>query len=242
MFYLYTIVCVDCRSWEAQMQINAANSVNFQGLNFKKKGGAPKENHSSFMDDIKSAEEKARKNVHLLTVAATSATGLVAITKGKDCITLITKALATTGETISKSAVKATSNVLNAVKKDGKLDTQKAMDRITKCADFLRNENAKPNEKFINGTQEFIGNIFGKEKGKATADFLVKHNMANGVGLAQGVIGGVVGLQIADRAGDRVESALDKKDINSATAKAEKHLEILDTIMAVTEGLSGQCN
>ncbi len=215
------------------MQINATGPVSFQGLNFKLRGGRNENNSVDFTDKIKEAKEKAEKNIHAGTLVATSATGILAITKGRKCVELLTRACATIGETATKAAIKAGAGLASIGKKK-KINPQGAIDKVGKVADKLRDKNPTVDQKFIDGAEKFVGDIFGETKGEKAKDFLVKNGLINPIKTTEAAAGGVLGLQVAGITGAKVEGQLDKRDMEKASG--EKNT--LGFLMDMAEGLA----
>lgn len=223
------------------MQLNSINSVSFQGSKPKTKHVRVDNSSGSYESGIEKAQEKAKQDVHLSTVVAGVGIMAAAVVKGKNIIALATKAVATVGETIAKGAIKAVCGTVNVVqsKKGQAISPDKALDKVSEFAGALRNENPKACTGLVEGTRSFIGKIFGKEKGDLAANFLINNGMDNKVGLAQGVLAGAVGAQIADGATDNIENALDNRNISKAE-RAEETMNALENLGTVIEALTNK--
>lgn len=221
------------------MQLSAINSVNFQGRSKQLKRVKFQEpSDNTFENRVEKAEEKAKQDVHLSTIIAGVGIMAAAVVKGKNIIALATKAVATAGEYISKGAVKAVYGAVNAIRGEkGAISPEKALDKISGFASALRNENPKTCTGFVEGAKDFVGKIFGEDKGEMVANFLTKNGMDNKVGLIQGAAAGAVGAKIADGATDTIEGAIDDKNISKAQ-RADEAMSAIENLGTVISALA----
>lgn len=205
------------------MQLQSLNSVNFTGITRAPKEGGKKESKpKSFTDAVRKAED----NVHVGTVGLSAVAMVAAVIKGRKIVDVSTKAAATVGETVATAAVKAGNSIGNAVKKQAKTEPTKAIQNIHNFAQKVRDVDTKESTKMMGGIKKIASGILGEEKGETIVNFCRKNDITTGYKAAKTVAASAFALVFGDKLADKIEKALDDKDLKSAA----KELEILQDV------------